>query len=77
MKINLNQNIKVKLNDVGAKIYKDYWAPTDKICGTTTEVNQDDGYTVMQFWNFLQIFGPHTAMHLDCYLVDNEVIFDE
>lgn len=66
MNLNINENIKVKLNDTGIQILKSRHAQLVQC----TKYNQpftlpstdSNGYSIFQLWTFMQIFGPH--MHL-------------
>ncbi|MCK5019620.1 MAG: hypothetical protein KAS32_21355 [Candidatus Peribacteraceae bacterium] len=48
---NLNQKIRVKIHEVGLEYLQDSMNKPD-----------EDGYTTMQAWEFMQIFGPHTGL---------------
>lgn len=77
MKININESIKFKLNENGKNIYRETLKDIVKL-GLSNEPEVDEnGYTTMQIWEFLRMFGPHTGMHLDCYIVDNEIVYGE
>ena len=51
-KINLSQNVKVKLNERGQKIYKDRW-------GYNTQ--DGNGYTEMSLYSLMDLFGNYVG----------------
>lgn len=67
MEVNLNDWIKVKLNDRGKDIYyhrfddviKEY--PQYNIKPSMPKVDEN-GYTRFQMWNFMEIYGEHMGM---------------
>lgn len=77
LKININESIKFRLNENGKNIYRETLKDIVKL-GLSNEPEVDEnGYTTMQIWEFLRVFGPYTGMHLDCYIVDNEIVYGE
>ena len=68
MKLNINYNIKAKLNDHRIEILKS--RHNQLVEATYGSYNQpftlpstdEKGYSIFQLWTFMQIFGPH--MHL-------------
>lgn len=67
---NINNSIKVKLNDKGYKIlldrYNDLAKRVPSMDARTIsyykESADEDGYTVFQMWNFMSIFGKHSTL---------------
>lgn len=67
MKINLNDSIKFKLTDLGKDIY---YHRFDELIEKKPEVGlirhmpnvDEDGYTTMQLWYFMELYGPHIGM---------------
>ncbi len=57
LSINLNDNISVKLNELGLKIYQDHLNEF-----TNIKVPEPDiyGRHEFQLWDFMYIFGKHT-----------------
>jgi hypothetical protein len=59
MKFNINDEIKIRLNDRGRVIYREYWRET---CEMLRVPPRDprvdaDGWTTMQFHEVMRIFG--------------------
>ena len=63
MNLNINENIKAKLNDTGIQILKSRHSQLVKSTSYdqpfTLPSTDQDGYSIFQLWNFMQIFGPH------------------
>lgn len=64
MKIfNINNYVRVKLNDQGRKICKDYHDNLFKNSRMKPEytppAEDDDGWSKWQMWELMQKFGPH------------------
>jgi hypothetical protein len=63
MKFNINDDVRVKLNENGWDIHKKYWLPY--CSGNYTPPKADaDGYVKFQLWDFMNIYGPHMVMGL-------------
>ena len=89
-KLNLNQFVKVKFTDLGKDIYYhqyDFLIEAMKARGIkpispSYPPVDKDGYSTMQLWSFMQLFGPHIIMGApnvieDLYLYIDERDFDE
>lgn len=82
MKINLNHTIKVKLTDLGNKIYEDYLQNEYKslshypgLAAVRLEKEKDqDGYINFQLWDFMRIFGEHFYVGSEAVTEDNAII---
>ena len=66
-KINLNETIKVKLTPYGAEIYYKQFDEVNKQCGREICKPQmpridKDGYTELQLWHFIELYGQHIGM---------------
>ena len=77
MLLNINENIKAKLNDTGIQILKSRHDQLVKSTGYnqpfTLPSTDSDGYSIFQLWTFMQIFGPH--LHLGSEIpFDSEII---
>lgn len=67
MKINLNQNVKIKLNGLGFEILKKRHDELNRIIeenggeslGTFKPVFDLKGYYSMQMWDFMKVFGDY------------------
>lgn len=85
MKINLNHIIKVKLTDLGNKIYEDYLQNEYKslshypgLAAVRLEKEKDqDGYIHFQLWEFMHIFGEHFYVGSEAVTEHNEIIFPD
>ena len=82
MKLNINYNIKAKLNDHGVEILKSKHNQLVEV--TSGSYNQpfvlpstdENGYSIFQLWIFMQIFGPH--MHIGSKLpFDADIIIPD
>ena len=68
MTLNINYNIKAKLNDYGVEILKArHRQLVESSQGAynqpfTLPSTDGKGYSIFQLWTFMQIFGPH--LHL-------------
>ena len=69
MTLNINYNIKAKLNDYGVEILKArHRQLIESSQGAynqpfTLPSTDENGYSIFQLWTFMQIFGPH--LHLN------------
>jgi len=68
MKININNTVKVRLNDLGRKIINEH---NDKIKlrypifkGSLIETD-DKGWSTWQLWELMAIFGPYISLGKD------------
>ena len=82
---NLNQSIRVKLNDKGYQLLADdhnryvVWIPSFKKRTATYYKRKADkeGYTKFHLWEFMQLFGNVTGMGFDSYYDINILIETE
>lgn len=66
MKINLNDNVRVKLNDRGRFIWNRYWVlATHNDDHSMNSKITEDGYLQEQLWVVMNVFGPHLQMGFD------------
>jgi len=80
MKINLNQNVKVKLTKAGLfalecnhlRDYKNIYQTEDVPKFTPPEVD-NEGYTTFQLWILMNQLGPHIGMGKASIFVDFEI----
>ena len=76
--INLNDVIKVKLTDYGKEIwlhqYDDINLPDS--CSTPALDVDDQGYTSMQLWCFMNLFGNHMHMGVNNVIEPLELIVE-
>ncbi len=56
--MNINDTVRVKLTPEGVKIYENHYAPY----GGNSPKIEFDGYTSIQLWVLMSIFGPHIGM---------------
>lgn len=64
---NINNRVKVKLTDLGVKIYKDYYKTYN--IHTKGPYMDDEGYTSFQMWDLMEVYGPHIS-------IDSEMVFE-
>ena len=82
--LNLNDAVKVKLTDWGKEIYyHQFDALSENIRrrgGTPIEPRMPpvdaDGYTTMQLWAFIQLYGPYTGMTKPPYIMPLNLMFE-
>lgn len=68
--INLNDIVKVKLNDIGKDICYHKYDEVNEVIrrngGRLIELRMpevdDEGYTAFQLWELMMLFGPHIAL---------------
>ena len=75
MIINLNDNIKVKLNDRGKDIFYHQYDDIPNLEPHYPKVDAD-GYTEFQIWCFMELYGEHIGMVKPPVLEDFNVILD-
>ena len=81
--INLNDTVKFRLTDYGKDIYYHRFDEVNtkirKRGGKLIEPNMpkvdSDGYTRMQLWQFMELFGPHTGMAMKNYIEPLEIVY--
>lgn len=80
MKINLNDTIKVKLTDYGRDIYYHQYDCLDGIVANNPrkypEVDEN-GYTRMQLWCFMELYGHYISMTQPKVIDPIEIIIEE
>ena len=81
MRLNLNDEIKVKLTEHGKDIYYHQYDRTNAVLGrelckpSYPEVD-DDGYTTFQLWCFIELYGIHMGMTLPNVIEPLDIVFD-
>lgn len=81
--ININDSVKIKLNEAGYKHMVKYHKAIALFENTKDRYNIEyfkakankEGYTEFQLWDFMQIFGSHTCMGMDL-LFDAYILFE-
>ena len=77
--INLNENIKAKLNDRGKDIYYHQYDLILPFCPhikpSYPKVDKD-GYTEFQIWHFMELYGEHIGMGRNPVLESMNVIYE-
>lgn len=81
IRINLNETIKVKLTDLGKKIYYHQHDRTNqiagiKICEPKFPKEDENGYTEIQLWVFIELYGEHIGMTLPNVIKPNEIVYE-
>jgi hypothetical protein len=65
MMFNINDSVKVKLNDLGREIHKNDWVrvlgKNDRFTYHPPEEDAD-GWSRHQMWHLMEIFGPHIGL---------------
>lgn len=80
-KFNINDCIKVKLTAKGKKIIQEDY---EQLCASYPNldikmryVEDADGYTEFQLWDFMRLFGSHLYCGSPCYIEKNQIILEE
>jgi hypothetical protein len=80
MQFNLNEIVKVKLTDVGKKIFyeldKNFNWKISEIVDTSIYSNRidNDGYVDMQMWEVMHLFGNHMKLGMDLPIEMNVIL---
>ena len=73
--VNLNDFVRFRLNDYGKRVYDDYFAGFHM---KPLELKTDEhGYSEMQLWQFMEIFGPHIHMWEKPVIEPLELVFED
>lgn len=62
MEININDSVKVKLNETGMYILRENHLKLKESfpnLGEFNDARDEDGYMKFQLWDLMQTFGPH------------------
>ena len=63
MLFNINQNVRVKLNDYGRKIHKEYFDHLAEGLNTSLKYappkEDAEGWSSWQLWHLMRVFGPY------------------
>ena len=63
---NLNSHIRFKPTEFGKIVYKAYWMPYSK-SGEASELKVDnEGWSEMQLWDFICVFGQSFTCGMNC-----------
>lgn len=81
-RINLNDNIKVKLTEYGKNIYRSQFDDLNRtlkrkgvpLCSRPEPDIDAEGYTKMQMWCFMELFGPHIGLGKQNFIEPLEVV---
>lgn len=81
MRLNLNDEIKVKLTEHGKDIYYHQYEQLNtafgrEICKPSYPKVDEDGYTTFNLWCFMELYGAHLDMGLPNIIEPLDIIFD-
>ena len=84
IKINLNEQVKFKLTDFGKDIYYHRFDDVNRLIisnggeplASRMPETDKDGYTKMQLWDFMSVFGKHMGIAKPEVLYPLEIIYD-
>lgn len=81
MRLNLNDNIRVKLTDLGKDIYYHQYDRLNnafgrQICKPSMPKVDEDGYTTFQLWEFMELYGAHIGMTLPNVIEPLEIVYE-
>ena len=74
MKINLNQTVKVRLNDYGKQAHAENCVKLSARIGARKP--DVGGWTTWQLWELMEEFGPHIHIGMTIPFVDNEILVE-
>ena len=83
--INLNETVKVKLNETGLKIYENRVKELNEILEKNNAKTKfpiypkrdDKGYVNFQLWDLMSIFGKRIHIGCDAPFIDNMIYIDK
>ena len=81
MRLNLNDEIKVKLTEHGKNIYYHQYDQLNtalgrEVCKPSYPKVDEDGYTTFQLWCFIELYGVHIGMSLPNVIEPLEIVCD-
>ena len=76
MRLNLNETVKVKLTKRGKKIYREHFSHLPDCFEKPEPRIDEDGFTEMQLWMFMEIFGEHMSVWKPNVIEPLEIVFD-
>ena len=69
MEFNVNENVKVRLTESGKKIYlKEHLSSLPEV--------DSEGYTQMQLWEVMNVFGPHLSLGMHEMAIETNILFE-
>lgn len=70
MKFNVNDRVRIKLNEHGLRLHRADWERWTSEAGLsrkyTPPVIDEHGYSSFQLWHVMELFGPHMGLGLEC-----------
>ena len=85
-KFNINEYVRVKLNEVGLEIYKNRMKEINKNLEETTElkfpiypiypIRDNKGYVKFQLWDLMEIFGSYLRVGKEIPFEDNSIYIE-
>ena len=81
IRINLNEDIKVKLTDLGKDIYYHQFYELNRQCGKIVykpsfPKEDAEGYTKFQLWVFIEIYGKYIGMEKPNVIKPLEIVYE-
>jgi len=78
MKMNINEDVKVKLTESGKVKFREYLLDTYNADENVITLYKPDinGYTIFQLWDFMRIFGPHMYVGGEALFEENDVYIE-
>lgn len=74
---NLNSHIRFKPTELGKVVYKAYWMPFSKDGkGHELKIN-NEGWSEMQLWDFIRIFGQSFTCGMNCPVETTVILINE
>lgn len=81
IRINLNENVKVKLTDYGKDIYYHQYDELNRRLGKellepSFPIIEEDGYTEFQLWMFMELYGEHIGIGKKNVIEPLEIVYE-
>lgn len=76
MRLNLNKTVKVKLTERGKELYREHFSHLPDCFEKPEPRIDEDGFTEMQLWMFMEMFGEHMSMWKPNVIEPLEIVFD-
>lgn len=81
VRINLNEHIKVKLNDYGKEIWYHQFDALNESVGRTLikpsfPETDADGYTTMQLHEFMHLYGVYATVGAQSFIEPLEIVYE-
>lgn len=76
MRLNLNETVKFKLTERGKELYREHFSHLPDCFEQPEPRIDEDGFTEMQLWMFMEMFGEHMSVWKPNEIEPLESVFD-